>query len=283
MRTEQNRKRIRLWIVFPIVIILSYVYGLVTIKYQIFPYNQIKLLATFFNETDIIVPGVFRRKGVTTYMLPTYLRSYFRLTEEGHLDLKNSLPYRSEGIYYQNRVINPYESAIIVMDPWIDMASNHLNEYFGKISESKIVPLVKAAQAIGHPVIILTNNCNVSKYNCKITHKLQDMVNKKQATILYHQDMNGNQFSYYLKKQQINTLFYVGFSSNMCVIGRRKGMIPMKLNGFQLFFIPEASAAVEEKDTWSNQSIHKGTTKVISQWIGEIVKYDDMMSALSVH
>jgi nicotinamidase-related amidase len=281
---NENRKRNILWLVFSLVIILSYGYGLITIKYQIFPYNQIKHVTALFNETNIFIPDVFRGEGVTTYILPTYRRSYFSLTEEGVLDLKKSLPYRAEGIYYQNRSINPYESAIIVMDPWIDMASNHLNEYYGKIAESKIVPLVQAAQAKGHPVIVLTNNCNAVQYNCKITDELQDMANKKQVTIIYHQDMNDDeQFSDYLKKRKIKTLFYVGFASNMCVIGRQMGMIPMKINGFQLFFVPEASAAVEEKDTWSNQSIHKGTTKVISQWIGEIVKYDDMMKSLSAY
>jgi len=216
-------------------------------------------------------------------MLPTYRRSYSKLTDEGGLDLNDSLPYQSEGIYHQKRVINPYESAIIVMDPWIDMPSNHLTEYYGKIAVSKIVPLVKAAEKKGHPVIVLTNNCNNFQYNCKITDILQDMVNKKQITVIYHQDMDDDQFANYLKKKQINTLFYIGFTSNMCIIGRNMGMIPMKNNGFQLFFVPEASAAMEEKDTWGNQSIHKVTTKVISQWIGEIVKYDDMMNALSAH
>ena len=278
-----NENKNKLWVLFPIVIILSYSYGLVTIKYQIFPYNQIKYATDLFKESDIHVLGLFLEEGVTTYILPAYSRSYFGLTNTGSLDLKDSLPYRSEGVYHYSRTINPKESAIIVMDPWIDMASNHLNEYYGKIAESKVVPLVRAAQAKGHPVIVLTNDCNAVQYNCRVTDELQDMIEKKQINLVYHQDMDGDQFSDYLKKQQIKTLFYIGFASNMCVIGRKMGMIPMKHNGFRLFFVPEASAAVEEKDTWKDQSIHKGTTNLISQWIGEIVKYEDMMNALSTN
>ena len=55
------------------------------------------------------------------------------------------------------------------------------------------------------------------------------------------------------------------------------GMIPMIHQGFRLFFIPEASAAVEFPDTWEDQSIHRATTKVISQGIAEIVEFDDFL------
>jgi hypothetical protein len=65
----------------------------------------------------------------------------------------------------------------------------------------------------------------------------------------------------------------------MCVIGRRMGMIPMTHRGFRIFFVPEASAAVEYADTWHDQSMHKATTKIISQWIAEIIDYDEFMEA----
>lgn len=279
-RTE--RKKNKLWLLFPIVIILSYSYGLVTIRYRIFPYNQIRSAFLFQRDFFDNVPEPIRGED-TTYTLATYSRSYYGLLTNGRLDLKDSLPYRSEGIYHHSRAINPNESAIIVMDPWIDSPSDHLNEYYGNIAESKIVPLVRAAQTKGHPVIVLTNDCNFTQYSCKIHDELQDMANKEQISVIYHQSMDDEQFSNYLKKRQIKTLFYIGFASNMCVIGRKMGMIPMKLNGFQLLFVPEASAAVEEKDTWNSQSIHKETTKVISQWIGEIAKYEDMMNALSTN
>ncbi len=216
-----------------------------------------------------------------TYILPTYSLSYFSLTSEGDLDLKNALPYPSEGTYHYRRAINPIESAIIVMDPWIDMPSEYLNDYYGKISETKIVPLVKAARTKGHPVIVLTNDCNSVSYSCRVTDELQEMIDKNQINVFYHQEMDGDRFSDYLKRQNINTLAYVGFASNMCVIGRKTGMIPMKHKGFRLFFVPEASAAVEEQGTWEDQSVHKATTKLISQWIAEIVEYEAMMNALS--
>jgi hypothetical protein len=66
----------------------------------------------------------------------------------------------------------------------------------------------------------------------------------------------------------------------MCVIGRSMGMIPMKNHGFNIYFIPEASAAIEYAESWKNQSIHKSTTRIISQWIAEIIDYDEFMKAV---
>jgi len=48
----------------------------------------------------------------------------------------------------------------------------------------------------------------------------------------------------------------------------------MNIMGFSLFFVPEASAAVK----FQNSSIHAVTTSIISQWIGEIIRFDDFMN-----
>lgn len=83
-----------------------------------------------------------------------------------------------------------------------------------------------------------------------------------------------------MRSQGIDSLIYIGFASNMCVIGRRMGMIPMVHEGFKLFFVPEASAAVEYPDTWQDQSIHRATTRIISQWIAEVIDYEEFMQAV---
>lgn len=62
----------------------------------------------------------------------------------------------------------------------------------------------------------------------------------------------------------------------MCVLGRPAGIINMLQEGFSLFFIPEASAAMETKDTWESQKIHKATTKIISQSMAKLIKYSDI-------
>lgn len=216
------------------------------------------------------------------YTIPTYQLSYFKLDEKGKLvTMENSLPYRSEGVYHLNCTINSNKTAIIIMDPWVDMPSEHLNKYYEQITQSKILPLVSVAHNRGHPIIVLTNDCNKVTYDCRINSQLEEMVKKREINIIYHQDMDANQFAAYLKAQGVESLIYIGFASNMCLIGRNLGAITMKQKGFQIFFVPEASAAVEMSTTWANQTIHNYATVIISQWIAKIIKYEDLIDVLS--
>jgi len=96
--------------------------------------------------------------------------------------------------------------------------------------------------------------------------------------ILFHQDFDTISFSDFLRKQGIHTLIYVGIASNMCVIGRPTGMVPMLHNGFRLFFIPQASAAVEFRETWATGAIHSATTIIISQSIAELIDLNEFLS-----
>jgi len=213
------------------------------------------------------------------YTVATYRQSYFQLDDNGGLVEANGLPIRGEKIYKLKRKIDPATAAIVVMDPWIDMASDHLNEYYGRILESHVAPLVSKGLERGHRVIVLTNDPKVVKYNTKIYPKLAALVADGKATLLYHQNLDDDQFAEYLHKAGVSTLIYAGFASNMCVIGRRMGMIPMVQQGFKTYFVPEASAAVETEGTWESGSVHRETTKIISQWIAEIVPYDEYMQA----
>jgi hypothetical protein len=213
------------------------------------------------------------------YTVTTYRQSYFQLNENGGLVEEDGLPIRAEKIYELKRTIDPNTAAIVVMDPWIDMASDHLNEYYGRILDSHVAPLVNEGLDRGHRIIVLTNDPKVVKYNTKIDPKLAALVADGKATLLYHQDLDDDLFAEYLHKAGVNTLIYVGFASNMCVIGRRMGMIPMVQQGFKTYFVPEASAAVETEGTWDSGSVHRETTRIISQWIAEIVHYDEFMQA----
>jgi nicotinamidase-related amidase len=213
------------------------------------------------------------------YVVPTQRHSYFRLDRRGGYEKANGSLIRDERTYSFERTIDPAKTAIVVMDPWIDMETDHLNRHFGDVAERRVVPLVARAIERGHRVIVLTNDPAVVTYNTKIHPALAAFVADGRAVLLYHQNLDDDQFADYLHKSGVDSLLYVGFASNMCVIGRRMGMIPMVQQGFRTYFVPEASAAVERKETWTTQSVHHETTKIISQWIAEIVSYDDFMTA----
>jgi nicotinamidase-related amidase len=256
----------------------AFLYGVGVGVYQWPPFSVLKAFKHALVVDESVQPADRRTNGAA-YQLTTYRQSYYKLDSGGTLELQRGLPFRSEDTYRFERTIRPTKTAIVIMDPWVDMPSTHLNEYYGQIVESRIMPLVSKSLKRGHPIIVLTNDPDTVDYNTNIHPELAALSPEGKISILYHQDFSDEEFATYLRSKGIDTLIYIGFSSNMCIIGRRMGMIPMVQNGFRLFFVPEASAAVEYPNTWDNQSIHHATTKIISQWIAEIIDYDEFMHA----
>jgi nicotinamidase-related amidase len=214
------------------------------------------------------------------YDIETTSRSYFKKDVSGVLVPENGkkLGYYkvSEGVYSFTRSISNTKSALIVMDPRADSGSNFLTSYYEKTFQTSLLPLVKKAIALGIPVLILTNSPDIDiAYSSKIHPELEKLSDQGLVEIIFHQSTNSELFSQWLRGMSIDTLIYSGFASNMCLIGRDLGMIPMQIKGFRLFFVPEASAAVEFDDSWKDGGIHKSTTLLISQWVGEIIRLRD--------
>ena len=76
-----------------------------------------------------------------------YLEFYIsdEIDDDGNPKLKSTLPFQSDGKYRFERTLLPNQTAIVVMDPWVDMPSQKLNEYFGEILESHIIPFSREA------------------------------------------------------------------------------------------------------------------------------------------
>lgn len=217
------------------------------------------------------------RSSFVNYSLNTSRYSYFKLDSQGFLELEDGLPVRAEDVYRFERTIYPQRTAVVVMDPWVDMASEHLNEYFSEIIESRIVPFLKKAIELGHPILILTNDPKSVDYNSKIHDDLESLVAFGKAELLFHQDMDDELFAAFLRSKGVDSLIYVGFASNMCVIGREMGMINMVQQGLKLYFVSEASGAVEYLDSWDDRTIHMATTRIISQWVAELIDYEEYL------
>lgn len=224
---------------------------------------------------------LFYISNLFSYQVVTEKYSYYLLDGNGTLVHSNGFPIKDERKYFINTYIDPKQTAIVVMDPWIDHASDFLNEYYTESFERYLLPLVQRAKAIGHQVIILTNDPSQVRYGTKIDKRLMALVDNKKVHLLYHHSFNDWSFSTWLSSRGINTLIYTGYASNMCIIARRMGMIFMLNHGYRLFFVPETSGAVETADTWDNGAIHKIMTTVISQWIGRLIHYDDFMKSTS--
>jgi nicotinamidase-related amidase len=216
------------------------------------------------------------------FQIKTTSRSYYARNELGSLipEQRNDKSYYQvgENIYNFSRPIHTNKTVLIVMDPWEDSGSSFLNDYYKPVLK-KIVPLIDKSINLGIPVVVLTNSPLESvDYSNKVDPKIESLAKQGKLHIIYHQSTDSRRFSEWLRSMSIDTLIYSGFASNMCVIGRDLGMIPMQIKGFRLFFVPEASAAVEFQDSWKNNALHESTTLMISQWVGELINLNDFLS-----
>jgi nicotinamidase-related amidase len=217
------------------------------------------------------------------FQIKTTSRSFFARDETGSLipEQRNGKKYSQvgENVYKFSRPINTNKTALIVMDPFEDSGSSFLNDFYEPVTRKKLIPLINKSITLGIPVLVLTNSpLESADYSNKVAPEIESLAKQGKLHIIYHQSTDSRGFSEWLRGTGINTLIYSGFASNMCVIGRDLGMIPMQIKGFRLFFVPEASAAVEFKDSWKNGSLHEATTLVISQWVGELINLNEFLS-----
>jgi len=172
------------------------------------------------------------------------------------------------------------DTALIIMDPWSNMACDFLNNHLAGLTDETVVPLAQAAAASGHGVIILTDVPNLP-YNSKIAPKLQDMVDNGLAEVIYHAESSAEKFSELLESRGIKNLIYCGFFSNMCTLLRPMGIVHMSSTGkFNVYFVPQASAAMEHSTTWDTQLVHHASTLLISQTQAMILELSDINNAI---
>lgn len=213
------------------------------------------------------------------YPLDVYRYSYWHIDNKGAPVLLDGKPQRKEGVYKVSHNIHPERTALIVMDPWDDIPEDNLNNRAAEIIRMKILPLAEAAARVGHPVYILTNDPDTVEYSKHLDIGLQQLEMNNQADILYHTDNDG--FISALVSAKINRVIYTGFHSNGCILNRPSGIVASHNAGLATYIVPEASAAVEHKDTWQTQTVHKLVCEmVLSFGQSYIIHYNDLIKAM---
>jgi len=186
---------------------------------------------------------------------------------------------------YQKRKVNLSNSdtVVVVMDPWNLTEPITLNRSLSeKLIHDKVIPLVNQFLENDYPVYVATNKCeDHKKINCGVH---DDFPQSKKIEYVYHQNETTQSFENKLRTKGIKNLIYLGFSSNQCMLGSRSmSMIPMFHSKFSIYYIPDASAAIETNKTFRTQSIHEANTLTVSQWIAEILDYSEIISALKLN
>ena len=240
-----------------------------------------KCLTGLFNyNLPSVEPNIVKSGDVMSYQLMTKRYSHWVLDDKGEMEYISETKIKTNDTWYGLvKEFTNKNTAIIVMDPWIDWADENLNGYFGKIVDDYLMPLIDKVAENGHPIIIFTNSPAIVAYNTKISLGLQKLVDEGKAVLLYHSDYDADSFAAYLKNIGVNKVIYTGFCSNMCVLFRKVG-IPFMNTKVQTYFIPQCSGAIEHATTWETQDCHKHTTLLISQTQALLIEFDDIMNAL---
>ena len=155
------------------------------------------------------------------------------------------------------------QAALILIDVWSDHYINSWLHRASEITQSKIVPILSAARNIGltiihapSPRVVETRHPDVmspppaSGPNDPNEWPPREFIAKASAP---HPDepiiANGDQLHKLLAKRRILHLFYAGFATNWCVIGRDYGMIALHNKGYNNILIRDATTGVEFHDT----------------------------------
>ena len=216
--------------------------------------------------------------------IPTTKRRYFLIDETTGIPkfTKGKAIIRKSDQYSTNTSFSSTDTAFFVIDPWDNMPSDFLNKYFGKITNQYILPLIRKANHYNFKTFIFTNSCKNLSYSCSIPKSFNDLLNSKNIKLFFWQEIPSSlDLANNLRQMGIKKIIYTGFASNCCILFRSAGMIDMQKQGFQIYFVPKASAAVETTETWVTGEVHKFTSTVIAQNLGSLIEYKDIFQKLN--
>ena len=240
----------------------------------------------FDDDTLVSVDPETRRAedGTLCYKILAKKYSHWSLDGNGTVIMETDTTYKvKDGWYGYTREFTGKDTAFIVMDPWIDCSDPVLNDYFGKNCEGFTLPLMQAAAAAGHHIIVMTNDPGKIKFNTRITPGLEDLAAVGRADVIYHQNHTPETFYAYLGQKNITNLIYTGYCSNMCVMFRPMGIVRMKeFENLKFYFVPQCAMAMEHAETWETRSVHRYTTLNIAQLHAGLLSYEDLMNAFTM-
>lgn len=182
---------------------------------------------------------------------------------------------------YETRDIFLDECALILIDIWPPRTTDeHEDDSQIPHTKLKIVPLLELARDNGIEVIHANHGGEVAD-GCEPVEAefiLDTSWQNEMSTLKRH-----------LEEHNINTLFYAGYATNMCILNRPAGIINLSRSGYDVILLRDCTKAVESPDSaegeWAREmAIHMvecnwGSTSTMSELEGAL---QDIKLLLSV-
>jgi hypothetical protein len=235
--------------------------------------NRSALFGKVFDHLNFHLNGMYSQFWGNVNTSEIKVASVSRRVDNTHLKINDA--------FLDTKVnLSNSDTAIVVIDPWNLSEPITPNKTRAEgILQNKLIPLVEELLKKDYLTYVATNKCEKNqRLNCG-AH--EDFPESKNVEFVYHQHETSRSFENKLRKKGIKNLIYIGFASNQCVLGSRStSMIPMYRSKFKIYYIPDASSALETNETFLTEAIHEATTLTVSQWVAEILDYNEVMSAL---
>lgn len=180
-------------------------------------------------------------------------------------------------------LLSPERTAFIIIDPWVDNPSEAINRKGSEVVGDYILPLAERFASCGARIIIATNAYIYEP--SRIDPRLQALVDAGQAERIFHQDYDTSEKVDALLSG-VDALVYSGFSTNMCVLFRPLGIMPMHYarpaEPYALYVVPEATAAFAFTTAADNLRLRDDTLITLAQnRITLLLQYEDLAAYLA--
>ena len=263
----------------------AYGYGVLSLRYNLFPIHALKEIREFTNQKSLI-PNREINDNEFEFMVTKL--SYYQLDTQGMLIIDESRS-NSQGTFYAvgdkkynfTRRFSPSDTAIVIMDAWADSGTAFLNEIYTPIYRESILPLVEAFNEKGFTQYAFTNEESDAGYGEELFAELEALIDSGDLLKRLHSNNDVEKFETELRQSGISNIIYLGFASNMCIIGRRVGMFSMQQRGFNTYFVPESSAAVETGEGWNSGQFHTFTTSLIQHNFQGTISKSSILTTLA--
>jgi nicotinamidase-related amidase len=169
--------------------------------------------------------------------------------------------------YTENKTIMVNKSALILVDVWADFSNKG---WLRRASE--FIPAIKNVLSCARDSNILVIHAPTKM---KIHSEIMPLPDERILDINKPSELNC-----ILKSYGIETLFYVGFATNICVPFKPFGMYHMKPYGYDMILIRDATTGFEYHDTLDDLTATRMAIRMIESQIGSTITSKSFIESL---
>lgn len=172
---------------------------------------------------------------------------------------------------YEHRMIETTTAqiALILVDVWADHPIKGWQTRANANITEQIAPLVAACRE--HQILV------VHAAHGEGEHPL---VRPAAGDLVIEGPTEQSELTRVLKNRGIQYLFYSGYASNMCILGRPTGIFEMQKLGYDIVFVRDASLAIEAPEFLDQEMTHQVATYMIEANWGSSTNVGNVLAAL---